>query len=103
MTAGARMTNNFPPVSFLAVEPSARRAKRCQELLRDIDGVVGSADGNAQEWQRGNFNDAIHVAVASDAVRPLMRGIVELDRDDWRQRPVANHEIDVLGFDVIEI
>jgi len=39
--------------------------KLCEELPRDVSDIVSSADWNAQDWQPGNFEDPIHIAVAS--------------------------------------
>jgi hypothetical protein len=58
---------------------------------------------NAQDRQRCHFQDSIHVAVASDSIRPLVRRIVQLDRDDWRQGEIAYDEVNMLGADSIEV
>ena len=72
-------------------------------MLRDIGAVVSWADGNADERQRSNLKDPIHIAIAGYSIRPLVRRIIQFYRDERRKSPVTNHKVVVLGFNVIEI
>ena len=89
--------------SYVGENESASRAKLCQEQFFDFSAVVGSAGGNAEDRQRSDFEDSIHIAIASHSVGPLVRRIIKLNGDQWREPRITNHKVDMLRFYVFEI
>jgi len=85
------------------VDGPFRVADLDQDLAGDLLLVVPVPDRDAEDGQRGNLQDPIHISIPGTSIRPLMRRIIQLDRHDRRKRRIANDEIDVFRFDVIEI
>jgi hypothetical protein len=72
-------------------------------LLRNISGVENSANGESDYRKLGDLEDAVHIAIPRDPIWASVRRIIKLDRDDRGKLRVANHEVDMLRFNVIEV
>lgn len=73
------------------------------DQVANFPGIISGFNGNSQQWQFGGIKRVVDELVSFNPIWSIVRCIIELNAQDRFERiGIAEHEINVLGKDLVE-